>query len=164
METPGHTSSWVMRSSTGDRAVASFQEVLEARRDGSFASGKLFHPGAKEWTRADEIENWTVCRNCGYIGTPIEESSLNGCLLIVLLLLLLIPGIIYLVWGATTPKKLKCRQCGSIGTVVPVTAPNAFGTPVAVTAQQASSFCSACGKYTQGVVPFCAHCGAKIGT
>jgi hypothetical protein len=27
---------------------------------------------------------------------------------------------------------------------------------------QASSFCSACGKYTQGTVAFCAHCGTKI--
>ena len=48
--------------------------------------------------------------NCGYQGKGKQVGGSNGCLLIILLCLGILPGILYLLWA---PKKgVVCPKCG----------------------------------------------------
>lgn len=153
------TQSWLIRTSLGESSVSSYPELIALNREGKLGDGFFYHPVAKFWVRTQAVEHLKVCRTCGYIGSSIDQSQLNGCLAVVLLLLLVVPGIIYIVWGMTTPGKKLCKKCGAVNTMIPVTSPLAFSSEPS---QPPSSFCSACGKYHQGKVVFCPHCGTKI--
>jgi len=89
---------------------------------------------------------------------------MNGCVAITLLLLLIVPGIIYIVWAGSTASDQICPKCGGVNTMIPTTSPLAAQlldapTPVAVL-QSPAGFCSACVKYYPGKASFCPHCGA----
>jgi hypothetical protein len=80
----------------------------------------IFEPGAQNWRTAAEIDfllaylgqHFHICRVCGYEGTPTTRSKLNGCVAITLLILLIVPGIIYLVWATSTASDQICPKCG----------------------------------------------------
>lgn len=61
-----------------------------------------------------------VCTKCGHVGYPEIVSPANGCVAVVLLALLIVPGIIYLAWAASAPKVIYCRKCGGKNTMIPI--------------------------------------------
>src|SRR6266853_1705948 len=65
-----------------------------------------------------------LCKNCGNQVRPQVRSKINGCFLVVLLLLLIIPGILYLVW-AGTQRVYTCPKCKAQNTMVPLKSPEA---------------------------------------
>jgi hypothetical protein len=64
-----------------------------------------------------------VCTKCGYVGQPRVESSTNGCFAIVLLLCFIIPGILYMIF--TARGRQVCPKCRSVGSMIPLDAPQA---------------------------------------
>lgn len=51
-----------------------------------------------------------VCTNCGHHGPPRAESKGNLWLGIVLLLLFILPGVLYMIWGMQETNV--CALCG----------------------------------------------------
>lgn len=133
----------------------------------------VFEPIAREWRTAAEFDffraffgqHFHVCRVCGYEGTPAMQSKLNGCVAITLLVLLIVPGIIYLVWASSMANDQICPKCGGVNSMIPASSPvaaqllrpAAAATSVSVAE---STFCSSCGKYSPGHSAYCPHCGA----
>jgi hypothetical protein len=132
----------------------------------------VFEPGALQWRTAVEIEylraffgqHFHVCRVCGYEGTPTIKSKLNGCVAVTLLVLLIVPGIIYLVWATSTASDQICPKCGGVNSMIPASSPVAaqLTRPSSQTtmASGETSFCATCGKYSPGKFAHCPHCGA----
>lgn len=131
----------------------------------------IFEPGAMQWRTAGEIEylrafygqHFHVCRVCGYEGTPVIKSKLNGCVAVTLLVLLIVPGIIYLVWATSTASDQICPKCGGVNSMIPASSPVAAQLTRSVAsgapAGGETSFCTSCGKYSQGKFAHCPHCG-----
>jgi hypothetical protein len=136
-------------------------------------SAHVLEPGATQWRMAGELpyfraffgDHFHVCRVCGYEGTPSTSSKLNGCVAITLLLLLVVPGIIYLVWASSTASDQICPKCGGVNSMIPGSSPLAAqflrpALPSAATADEVT-FCSACGKYSPMKFVHCPHCAAE---
>ena len=52
----------------------------------------------------------SICKHCGFVGHPKPMGALQVALLVILLLLLVIPGLIYMVFLALTSGA--CPSCG----------------------------------------------------
>src|SRR5205823_1355029 len=99
----------------------------------------------------------------GYQGTPTTRSRLNGCVAITLLLLLIVPGIIYLVWASSTASDQICPKCGGVNSMIPSSSPVAAqllrpASPNTSAAGEAF-LCATCGKYSPAKFAHCPHCG-----
>jgi hypothetical protein len=153
---------------TGLEMLQDWARIGNIRRD-----DEIWNPAAEAWLRASDVPELAidlspsaashVCRVCGHAGSPIVRSKANGCVAVTLLLLLLVPGIIYLVWAASTPGDNVCPKCGGVNTMIPNTSPLATqlldGSAQAAPSLPVPELCSACGKYYPGKVAFCPHCG-----
>lgn len=131
----------------------------------------IFEPGAQNWRTAAEIDflrayfgqHFHICRVCGYEGTPTTRSKLNGCVAITLLILLIVPGIIYLVWATSTASDQICPKCGGVNSMIPSSSPVAAQimrpeSPKVSVAREAF-LCASCGKYSPAKFAHCPHCG-----
>lgn len=111
--------------------LATLQEWARDRK--VLSSTMIYRPGAAAWQRASEIPELSgivyaafassVCRACGNRGEPVFRSKANGCVAVALLFFFIVPGIIYLIWAATTESDRVCPYCQSVNTMIPVNSP-----------------------------------------
>jgi hypothetical protein len=64
-----------------------------------------------------------ACTHCGYIGRPTYVSRVNGLIAVVLLFAAVIPGVLYILYGASRGARSGCPSCGTEGSMVPLTSP-----------------------------------------
>jgi hypothetical protein len=167
------SSTWLLKRGDRKWRMTGLPMLQDWVRNGNvLKDDEVWNPDSQRWCPAKEIPElgrvWAspshVCRMCGYAGWPIDRSKQNGCLAVALLLLLIVPGIIYLIWSSTTPGDKVCPKCGGVNTMIPAASPSAAqlieASPQAVTHSPPDvGFCSSCGKYHQGKTLFCPHCG-----
>lgn len=110
-----------------------------------------------------------LCKSCGNRVRPQISSKINGCFLIVLLLLFIIPGILYLVW-AGTQRVYTCPKCKAQNTMVPLNSPEAErmlstsksesgAMPVATRVERE---CPWCAEPILAAAKVCKHCGRDV--
>src|SRR5439155_24519678 len=105
-----------------------------------------------------------LCKNCGNKVRPNVSSKINGCFLIVLLCVFIIPGLLYLVW-AGTQRVYTCPKCGAQNTMVPLNAPEAQRILAAPTSDSKSAAparverpCPWCAELILVAAKVCKHC------
>lgn len=66
----------------------------------------------KNYNKMIERQNFIICPNlnCGYRGSGVKSGGSSGCLLIILLLLGILPGILYLLFCGKPG--IVCPKCG----------------------------------------------------
>ena len=71
----------------------------------------------------DKVEEQKYCPNCGMVGVPQFRKSGSTGVEVLLWLFMLLPGIIYSIWRAST-KRWVCPKCEQTG-MIPLDSPKA---------------------------------------
>jgi hypothetical protein len=63
-----------------------------------------------------------ICKQCGHIGRPVNETPGNFLLEIFLWCLMILPGLLYTLWRVTNKTKA-CPSCKASSSMIPLDSP-----------------------------------------